>query len=181
MLYMYFANGFEETEAIAALDVLRRANINVFTVGVGSKNIKGAHDVEVRCDLDDNEATFTGLEGVILPGGMPGTKNLDACEKVQNALDFCSSTGKLTAAICAAPMILGKKGLLKGKKATCYPGFENYLEGAEVSSDFVVTDGTVITAKGMGAAVEFGLAIVAYFKGKAFAQKIKNSLMCYYE
>ncbi len=179
MLYMYFAQGFEETEAIASLDVIRRAGIDIFTVGVGSKKITGAHNITVECDLDTEEATFTGLEGIILPGGMPGTLNLERSERVCDALDFCFTNSKLIAAICAAPSIPGKLGMLEGKKAVCYPGFEEYLKGAEVPGDYVVTDGNFITARGMGSAVEFGLSIAAFFKGAEFADKLRNTLECF--
>ena len=179
MLYMYFAPGFEETEAVASLDVIRRAGIDIRTVGVGSKQVTGSHNITVVCDMDTEEATFTGLDGIILPGGMPGTVNLDESERVNEAIEFCYANGKLLAAICAAPMIPGKRGMLKGKSAVCYPGFEKYLEGAFVSDKYVVTDGNVITAKGMGSAVEFGLAIAAYFKGEAFADELRGTLECY--
>ncbi len=179
MLYMFFAPGFEETEAIACLDVLRRANIDARSVGVGSKHITGSHRITVNCDMDAEEAALSGLDGIILPGGMPGTLNLDGSERVQEALDFCATNGKLIAAICAAPMIPGKKGLLKGKSAVCYPGFENYLEGASVPDKFVVTSGNYITARGMGSAVEFGLAIVAYFKGGDYADGLRGTLECF--
>ena len=176
MLYMFLADGFEEVEAIATLDVIRRAKIDIETVGVGSKNITGAHGVTVRCDIDTDEATFTGLDGVILPGGMPGTKNLLADNHVNKAIDYCYSQGKLVSAICAAPMILGVKGLLKGKEATCFPGFEGDLEGAIISEKYYVTDGNIITARGMGSAINFGLEIVKYFKDEATANELKATL-----
>lgn len=176
MLYMFLADGFEEVEAIATLDVIRRAKIDIETVGVGSKNITGAHGVTVRCDIDTDEATFTGLDGVILPGGMPGTKNLLADDHVNKAIDYCYSQGKLVSAICAAPMILGVKGLLKGKEATCFPGFEGDLEGAIISEKYYVTDGNIITARGMGSAINFGLEIVKYFKDEATANELKATL-----
>ncbi|MBR4450945.1 MAG: DJ-1/PfpI family protein [Clostridia bacterium] len=179
MLYMFFAPGFEETEAVASLDVIRRAGIDVRSVGVGSKHISGSHGISVNCDMDAEEATFTGLDGVILPGGMPGTLNLEKSERVNEAVDFCFSNGKLVAAICAAPSVLGKKGLLKGKSAVCYPGFEQYLEGADIPDKYVVTSGNVITARGMGSAVEFGLAIAAYFKGEAAAGELRDTLECF--
>lgn len=176
MLYMFLAEGFEEVEAIATLDVIKRAKIDIETVGVGSKNITGAHGVTVRCDIDTDEATFTGLDGVILPGGMPGTKNLLADDHVNKAIDYCYSQGKLVSAICAAPMILGVKGLLKDKEATCFPGFEGDLEGAIISEKYYVTDGNIITARGMGSAINFGLEIVKYFKDEATANELKATL-----
>lgn len=179
MLYMFFAPGFEETEAVASLDVIRRAGIDARSVGVGSKHITGSHGISVNCDMDAEEATFTGLDGVILPGGMPGTLNLEKSERVCEAVDFCAANGKLVAAICAAPSVLGKKGLLKGKSAVCYPGFEKYLEGADIPDRYVVTSGNIITARGMGSAVEFGLAIAAYFKGEAAAAELRDTLECF--
>lgn len=179
MLYMYFADGFEEVEAIAALDVIRRAKIDIASVGVGSKTVTGSHNVTIKTDLDDVEAAFTGLDGIILPGGMPGTKNLLASDRVNRAIDFCASQGKLICAICAAPMILGKKGLLEGREAICFPGFESELSGAVISDKYVCRDGNIITAKGMGSAVEFGLAIVAYFKGEEFASELRSTLQIY--
>ena len=110
---------------------------------------------------------------------MPGTVNLDESERVNEAIEFCSSSGKLLAAICAAPMIYGKRGLLSGKSAVCFPGFEEYLEGAKISDNYVVTDDNIITAKGMGSAVEFGLAVVSYFKGAGTGDKLRNTLQCY--
>ena len=179
MLYMFFAQGFEEVEAIAALDVIRRADIDVKSVGVGSKTVTGSHGIPIVCDMVSDElADFDGLEGVILPGGMPGTLNLFENSKVHEAIDFCSSNQKLLAAICAAPLILGRKNLLVGKEAVCFPGFEDELVGASISSNFVSVSDNVITAKGMGSAVNFGLAIVAYFKGQAFADKLKSTLQC---
>ena len=178
MLYMFFAQGFEEVEAIAALDVIRRAGIEIKSVGVGDNSVTGSHGITVICDTVDSEISVDGIDGVILPGGMPGTTNLYDCDKVHNAIDYCAENGKLLCAICAAPLILGRKGLLDGKEAVCFPGFEDELKGAVISNNFVCTDGNVITAKGMGSAVNFGLAIVAYLKGQAVADTLKASLQC---
>lgn len=178
MLYMFFANGFEEVEAIAALDVIRRAGIEIKSVGVGDKSVTGSHGITVICDTVDSEISVDGIDGVILPGGMPGTTNLYDCDKVHDVIDYCADNGKLLCAICAAPLILGRKGLLEGKEAVCFPGFEDELKGAVISDNFVCTDGNVITAKGMGSAVNFGLAIVACFKGQAVADALKASLQC---
>ena len=175
---MFFAQGFEEVEAIAALDVIRRAGIEIKTVGVGDKSVTGSHGITVICDDIDSDITVDGIDGVILPGGMPGTTNLYGCNKVHEVIDYCAGNGKLLSAICAAPLILGRKGLLEGKNAVCFPGFEEELKGAFISENFVCTDGNVITAKGMGSAVNFGLAIVAYFKGQVFADTLKASLQC---
>ena len=179
MLYMFFAQGFEEVEAIAALDVIRRAGIEIKSVGVGDKIITGSHSIPVVCDITTDEITsFDAVEGVILPGGMPGTLNLFDSAKVHEAVDYCNNNNLLVSAICAAPLILGRKNILNGKSAVCFPGFEEELIGAEISSDFVCTCDNVITAKGMGSAINFGLAIVAYFKGQTFADNLKSSLQC---
>lgn len=179
MLYAFLAKGFEEVEAIAAIDVIRRAEIEICTVGVGSKIVCGSHNIPVFCDLDENEAVLNDdVDGILLPGGMPGTLNLEANDTVNKFIDFCAGNGRLICAICAAPSILGHKGLLNGKKAVCFPGFENELSGADISSDFVVRDGNIITAKGMGSAVDFGIEIVQYFKGEEKAKALKASLQC---
>lgn len=179
MLYMFFADGFEEVEAVAALDVIRRAGIEIKSVGVGKKSVKGSHGIEVVCDTVDSEITpEKELSGIILPGGMPGTTNLMDSKNVNEFIDYCSKNKLLLAAICAAPMILGRKRLLEGCKSTCFPGFEYELKGAIISDEYVCTDGNVITAKGMGSAVNFGLAITAYFKGIDTAESLKLTLQC---
>lgn len=160
MLYMFLADGFEEVEAIATLDVIRRAGLKVKTVGVTGETVCGAHDIEVKADCLSLD--YEDLCGVILPGGMPGTLNLQKSEIVNSALEFCRENNKLIAAICAAPMIIGELGYLDGRRATCFPGFEESLSEAEVLPAPVVRDGNFITAKGAGAALEFGAAIVDY-------------------
>ena len=178
MIYMFLAEGFEETEALAPLDLIRRASLEIKTVGVGKTLITGAHGITVTADITDSELDLsTDIEAVILPGGMPGTLNLDACPTVHAALDAASKGDSIIAAICAAPMILGKKGLLEGRDAICYPGFEEHLVGARISDKKVVRDGKFITAKGMGVAVEFGLELVKALKDAEAAEKIKAAIM----
>ena len=177
MLYAFLAKGFEEVEAIAAIDIIRRAEIEIFTVGIGSKIVCGSHNIPVFCDLDENEIELNeNVDGILLPGGMPGTLNLEANETVNKFIDFCVENNKLVCAICAAPSILGHKNLLDGKKAVCFPGFESELKCADISSEFVVRDGNIITAKGMGSAVDFGIEIVKYFKDEATANELKATL-----
>ena len=171
MIYMFLANGFEEIEALLPLDLMRRAGLDVKTVGVGSLDITGSHGITVKADMIDSDLSDNSPECVILPGGMPGTKNLDASPVVHKALDSALENNSLICAICAAPMILGKRGILRGKKATCFPGFEEYLEGATVGGR-AVRDGQVITGVGMGAALEFGIEIVAALKGREEADKL---------
>lgn len=171
MIYMFLANGFEEIEALLPLDLMRRAGLEVKTVGVGGIDITGSHGITVKADMLDTDLSDSAPECVILPGGMPGTKNLDASAVVHKALDDALASEALICAICAAPMVLGKRGILCGKNATCFPGFEEYLEGANVGGR-VVRDGRVITAIGMGAALEFGIEIVAALLGRDAADKL---------
>ena len=177
MVYMFLADGFEEVEALCPLDVLRRAGVEVTTVGVGKDMIRGAHGITVLADIPDVMYRDSAPDMIILPGGMPGAANLDACKTVDAALKAASRRGAFMAAICAAPFVLGKRGLLQGKRAVCYPGFEGELEGAMVSEgETVVRDGNVITAKGMGVAFEFGLELVRCLCDDETAEKIKASV-----
>lgn len=162
MIYILLATGFEETEMIAPLDMLRRAGVPVQTVGITGKVVVGAHEIPVTADILPQEVDLSAMDGVILPGGMPGTTNLQASPFVINLVKTCFDEGKLVAAICAAPMILGELGLLDGKNATCFPGFEESLKGATVLSNPAVTHGNVITGRGAGAALDFGAALVDY-------------------
>ena len=177
MIYIFLADGFEEIEALCPLDILRRARLDVTTVGVGDKlDIVGAHGIKVASDIKDTEFCDPSPDLVILPGGMPGTKNLEASPVVKKAIDDAISNDAFIAAICAAPSILGKMGILQGKEATCFPGFEDSLEGAILSDKKVVRDGKIITASGMGVALEFGLAIVEALLGKDSAQAIASQI-----
>ena len=178
MIYVFLANGFEEVEALTPVDVLRRGGVDVKTVGIGGKTITGSHHIPVTADLSEDEVDFAALSGVVLPGGMPGTKNLDASETVKKALAAANEKGALIAAICAAPSVLGHNGLLKGKRATCFPGFESELTGATLCDDLAVTDGNVVTGKGAGAALPFALALLAYLKGADVADTVKSALQC---
>ncbi len=177
MVYCFLADGFEDVEAIAPIDMLRRADVEVKTVGVTGEVIDSRHGIKVIPDIDINDIVLDdSLEAVILPGGLPGATNLENDGRVQQAIDFASSNGKYICAICAAPQILGHKGLLKGKNAIAYPGFEKELEGAFISDDYVVLAGNIITAKGAGVATEFGLKIVSVLKGDDVAEKIGSAI-----
>lgn len=177
MVYMFLANGFEEIEALCPLDLLRRAGVEVTTVGVGAETLCGAHGIKVGADIPELMYRDASPEMVILPGGMPGASNLDASRIVDSAIKAASKCGGYLCAICAAPMVLGKRGLLQGKRAVCFPGFEEHLEGATLeANDTVVRDGNVITAKGMGAAFEFGIALIEALKGKEEAERVKASV-----
>ena len=177
MIYVFLAEGFEEVEALATVDVLRRAGLETATVGVGGKLISGSHSITVQADLTLDQAVMDDdLQAVVLPGGMPGTTNLQNNATVMAFVDYAYANGRLVCAICAAPSVLGQKGLLKGRKACCYPGFEKFLEGAEVSGQPVCVDGNVITGRACGVALEFGTAIAEQFIGKEKAQKLWDSL-----
>lgn len=177
MVYLFLANGFEEVEALTPLDLLRRAGVEVTTVGIGGDMIRGSHGITVQADIPDVLYTDAKPEMVILPGGMPGSKNLDASRTVDMALKAAVRSEAFIAAICAAPFVLGKRGLLAGKEAICYPGFEKELTGATISARRVVRDGRIITAAGMGVAVEFGLALVEALKGARSAQDIRRAIL----
>ncbi|MBQ3286010.1 MAG: DJ-1/PfpI family protein [Ruminococcus sp.] len=179
MFYCFLAQGFEETEALAPVDILRRAGIGVTTVGVGGKVIIGSHKIPVTADITIDEFVCgSDMEGVILPGGMPGVKNLYASQGVLDAVNFANDNGLYVCAICAAPMILGRLGIVDGKKATCFPGFEDELKGAEVTGEKVVVDGKVITSKGAGCALDFGLAITAQALDEQTAERVASSMQC---
>ena len=177
MIYLLLADGFEEVEALCPLDVLRRAGLEVTTVGIGKDTIRGAHGITVQADIPDVMYRDSSPDMIILPGGMPGSSNLDASKTVDAALRAASRKGAFLCAICAAPMVLGKRGYLNGRNAVCYPGFEQDLEGAVVSeTETVVRDGNIITAKGMGVALEFGLELVRALKDGETAEQIRRSV-----
>lgn len=179
MFYLFMADGTEEVEALATLDIMRRAGINTVTAGVGSTEITGSHNVKIICDIPADAINLNSeLEGIVLPGGMPGTLNLEKDKNVQNAIKYCAENSLFMCAICAAPSILGHAGVLKGKKAVCFPGFEDELDGATVPGGFVCADANIITGRGMGCAVLFGLEIVKAVKGEADAAKLRASLQC---
>lgn len=177
MIYMFIAEGFEEIEALCPLDIMRRAGLEVTTVGIGGKSITGAHGITVITDICECEYSDASPELVFLPGGMPGTLNLAASDTVISAIKTAEATGAYIAAICAAPSILGDMGLLRGKEAICYPGFEERLDGALISKARVVRDGKIITAAGMGAALDMGLLIVEVLCGKEKAEALRRAVI----
>ncbi len=177
MILILLCDGFEEIEALTPLDLMRRAGLDVKTVGVNSKIAVGSHNIPVVCDLSPSEVRLDEVSAVILPGGMPGASNLDESEFTDLVLDAVKKNGGRIAAICAAPFILGKRGLLRGKSATCYPGFEQYLEGANVTGAPVVTDGNITTARGMGVALDFAKELVGLICGYDKARELALSIM----
>ena len=177
MVFVFLADGFEELEALAPVDILRRAKKDVVTVGVTGKTVTGSHNVPVVCDCTVDEIDLgDDAEALILPGGMPGTVNLENCGRLQKIIDKTDGAKTLICAICAAPSILGHKGLLTGKKATCYTGFEKDLAGAQVLPVPVVRDGNIITAYGAGAAFQFGCEILAALCDRETAENIRKSM-----
>ncbi|GFI71726.1 protein/nucleic acid deglycase 3 [Clostridiales bacterium] len=178
MVYVFLADGFEIIEAMAPVDMLRRANVEVTTVGVDKKVITSSCGIPVTADIVSNEFEFKDVEAVVIPGGANGVTNLENSSLVQSVLDEAVQCGALICAICAGPSILGHKGLLKGKNAICFPGFEDSLEGANISKDYVVTDGDFITAKGAGVCIEFGLEIVRELVGDEAAETVRSTIQC---
>ncbi|MBQ8344929.1 MAG: DJ-1/PfpI family protein [Clostridia bacterium] len=178
MIVMFLAQGFEEVEALCPLDLLRRAGLEVVTVGIGGRDITGAHGICVRADVADHELDpICDAEMIFLPGGMPGTLHLGESETVRSCILHAWQGGRYLAAICAAPSILGDMGLLQGKEAICYPGFEDRLTGATVSTKKIVVDGNVITAAGMGVALEMGLTLVTLLCGEEKACALRSAVI----
>lgn len=177
-IYVFLAEGFEEIEALTPIDVLRRAELNVLTVSVMEEQVvTGAHGVPVVADRMFADIHIEDAEMLLLPGGLPGATNLDAHQGLSDMIVAFATERKPLAAICAAPLVFGNRGLLQGKKATCYPGFETYLAGAEYTAALVETDGNFITAKGPGAAMDFAFAIVEKYCGLEKVNELKQGMM----
>jgi 4-methyl-5(b-hydroxyethyl)-thiazole monophosphate biosynthesis len=166
MIIVLLADGFEEIEALTPVDMLRRAKLDVKTVGVNSKIAIGSHGISVICDLTADEVDLSKVSMAVFPGGMPGSLNLDASPYTDKVINAVTENGGRLAAICAAPLVLGRRGLLKGKKATCFPGFEAELVGADVTGEEFVTDGNITTGKGMEYSLPFAKELVRLAEGK---------------
>ena len=177
MIVVLLANGFEEIEALTPIDVLRRAGLEVLSCGLSGSVINGSHGIKVFADLLPEDIDLSKVEMVILPGGMPGATNIDAHPFTDKIIEAALKNGGRLAAICAAPLVLGRRGLLDGKRATCYPGFEGELRGATVTGEGVVTDGNITTAKGMGVALEFAKELVRVTLGEDKAKEISAAIM----
>ena len=177
-LALILAEGFEEVEALTPVDLLRRAGIGCDMVSLsGGASVVGSHGVGILADAAWDAADFGAYDGVILPGGLRGTQRLLADARVEALLQRYFAEGKLTAAIGAAPTVLAQAGLLAGKRAICYPGMEDRLTGAVVTAERAVRDGTVITSRGMGTSIPFGLALVEYYLGKEAADALAAKIV----
>lgn len=178
MIYVFLAEGFEEIEALTPVDCLRRAGRSVCTVGIGGTVIKGSHGIAVTADIADSAFTpDDSTEMIVLPGGMPGTIHLGESSIVQDAITYCAEHDKWITAICAAPTILGARGLLSGKTATCYPGMEKQLIGCNASAEPVCQDGRIITGRGPGAAMDFALRLVEVLCGADTARSLAEGMV----
>ena len=178
MIVILLADGFEEIEALTPLDMLRRAGVNVASVSISDElAVTGAHGITVMADITRDSLDLSCIDFAIFPGGMPGAKNLDESDFTDRIIKAVTENHGRLAAICAAPMILGRRGLLEGKKACCYPGFESELHGAVISYEPCITDGNITTARGMGAALSFAEEIIRLIKGKDLQEKISKAII----
>lgn len=178
MIYMLLGTGFEETEAVAPLDLMRRAGISVATVGLNGKTIVGSHGIPITADIEIGEMDLTQMEGIVLPGGLGGVKSIRACGQAMDAIRFAWENGLLTAAICAGPTVLADLGIPDGKNATCYPGCEDQMGSANmVPGAACVTDGKLVTGTSAGCAIPFGLALVAALKGQDAADTVARQIV----
>lgn len=175
---VFFAEGYEEIEALTVVDICRRGGIETDMVSVsGEQEVKGSHGIGVRTDKPLTGLDFDAYDMLVLPGGMPGTKNLEACGELMKQVDAFYTKGKYIGAICAAPSIFGHRGILKGRKACSYPTFESHLEGAAVTAGPVEISDHVITSRGMGTAIDFGLAILGVFCGGEKAGEMAETIV----
>lgn len=176
-VFIFLADGFEEIEGLTVVDLLRRAKITITMVSItGDLYVTGSHMITTKADVLFEQVDFSSADMLVLPGGMPGTKHLSEHEGLDRLLKRFKEEGKKLAAICAAPSVLGQKGLLVGKKATSFPGFEDSLTGAEVKKDAVVTDGNIVTSRGLGTAIDFALAIIRNLVSEDEAARIAESI-----
>lgn len=176
MVAVFLADGFEEIEAVAPTDILRRAGVEVRIVGVGGRVVTGSHGIPLTADLTADALDPEKPEMIVLPGGMPGARNLERSDAVQRCIDAAARRGAWIAAICAAPFILGHRGLLRGRRAVCYPGYEPELAGAEIGGGPVCCDGRFITGNGPGAAFAFGLLLAGKLAGGEKAEEIRRGM-----
>lgn len=170
------APGFEEIEAVTIIDILRRSDINVTTAHLGENPVTGSHNITVTAEIDIKKALNNNFGCIVLPGGMPGSNNLKGNPTVLTLIKEIDNSGGIVSAICAAPIVLGLAGVLQGKKAVCFPGFENELKGAVISNSFIEVDGRIVTAKGPGCAILFSLKLIELISGREISDRVKDSL-----
>lgn len=178
MIYLMLADGFEITEALTTVDILRRAKLPVKTVGVYDKIVTSSCDIIIEADITPEQVQLSDMDAVILPGGIPGTPNLEKSDFVQSAIDYALDNDKYICAICAAPSILGHKGILDGKKATCYPGCETNGDKVNYTGEPAVCTDKIITGKGAGCTIQFGLLIAEKLASKEIAQQVREAMQC---
>ena len=177
MVYMLLGTGFEETEAVAPIDLLRRAGVSVATVGIGGKVIVGSHGIPVTADMELGQMDLTQLDMIVLPGGMKGVASIKGCPEALEAVRFAWENGRFVAAICAAPTILAMLGITDGRRATCYPGFEDRCTGAQMVDADVVTDGQITTGRALGAAIPFALELVRLLTDEQTAARTAEEIV----
>ena len=178
MVYMLLGTGFEETEAIAPLDLLRRAGVEIQTVGINGKTVYGGHGIGIEADIELGQMDLTAMDMIILPGGLGGVASIRGSREAMEAIRFAYENNKFTAAICAGPTVLADLGIVNGKQATCYPGCENSMEDAVMVANVpCFTDGKLITGTSAGCAIPFGLALIEALKGKAEADRIAAQIV----
>ncbi len=178
---MLFAEGFEEVEALMTVDLLMRGGVGVKMVSVdGEELVAGSHGITIRTDMSLAEVCPEELDAVIIPGGMPGTLNLGESNAVTGLLKQMHKAGKIVGAICAAPSVLGACGILQGRRATCFPGFEDKLTGARFVDEMAVVDGNVVTSRGLGTSMEFGFALLEQLVSKETAEKVREQIVFQY-
>lgn len=178
MVGVFLAKGFEEVEALTVVDILRRGGVDVETVSISKdKEVAGTHKINVQADTTIDAFDFDSCTMIVLPGGMPGTNNLNQCQKLREQIKAFDEAEKYVAAICAAPLVLGDLGLLEGKKCTIYPGMEDRLIGGKPKKDSVVQDGNIITSRGPGKAMTFALYLLETVKGKEVRDRIERNLV----
>ena len=178
MVYMLLGTGFEETEAVAPLDLLRRAGVNIQTVGLNGKIIYGSHNIGIEADIEIGQMDLTDVEMIVIPGGLGGVASIRACQEAMDALKFAADNGKFVGAICAGPTVLADLGITDGKNATCFPGCEDGMGSAVMQADkAAVRDGKIITGTSAGCAIPFGLALIEALKGADMAEKIAKQIV----
>ena len=175
---VFLADGFEEIEAVSIIDILRRADIETTTISIsGNREVNGSHKIKILADKLFNEINIDDYSMIVLPGGMPGSKNLNEHPGLREQILNFHEQNKMLGAICAAPLVFGNLGILKNKKATCYPGYENQLHGAVVTGEKTEVSGNIITGKGAGVAIDFALKIVETIKGEPFATELARKMI----